>query len=73
MATDTLMQFSLFPKNLTLFNKTRVLEQQIDEFLDKVSQAGLVFNRAVEVYLADGVTDEFHVFLEEEDKIEAYD
>lgn len=64
------MQFSLFPKNITLFNKTRALEQQIDEFLDKVSQAGLVFSRAIEVYLADGATDEFEAFLEQEEKIE---
>jgi len=65
-----LMQFSLFPKNIALFNKTRALEQQIDEFLDKVSQAGLVFNRAIEVYLADGATDEFEVFLKQEEQIE---
>jgi len=64
------MQFSLFTKTITLFNKTRALEQQIDEFLDKVSQAGLVFNRAIEVYLADGTTDEFDVFLQQEEKIE---
>ncbi|MDH3713245.1 MAG: DUF47 family protein [Gammaproteobacteria bacterium] len=64
------MQFSLFPKNITLFNKTRALEQQIDEFLDKVSQAGLVFSRAIEVYLVDGATDEFEAFLEQEEKIE---
>ena len=64
------MQFSISPKNIALFNKTRVLEQQIDEFLDKVSQAGLVFNRAIEVYLADGATEEFDVFLEQEEQIE---
>ncbi len=65
------MRFALFPKNLTLFNKTRVLEQQIDEFLDKVSQAGLVFNRAIEVYLADGASEEFEGFLQQEERIEA--
>ena len=64
------MRFALFPKNLTLFNKTRVLEQQIDEFLDKVSQAGLVFNRAIEVYLADGASEEFEGFLQQEERIE---
>lgn len=64
------MRFALLPKNLTLFNKTRVLEQQIDEFLDKVSQAGLVFNRAIEVYLADGASEEFEGFLKQEERIE---
>lgn len=64
------MRFSLSPKNLTLFNKTRALEQQIDEFLDKVSEAGLVFNRALEVYLIDGANEEFDKFLEQEADIE---
>ena len=32
---------------LHLFKRTRALENQIDEFLDKISEAGLVFKRAV--------------------------
>ena len=64
------MLFSLAPKSLSLFHKTRALEQQIDEFLDKLSQAGLVFNRAVEAYLRDGASDEFEAFLKQEEKIE---
>ena len=64
------MRFSLSPRNLTLFNKTRALEQQIDEFLDKVSEAGLVFNRALDVYLVNGANDDFDRFLEQEANIE---
>ncbi len=64
------MRFSLKPKKLTLFNKTRVLEQQIDEFFDKVSELGLVFSRALEVYLVDGANDEFDAFLQQAARIE---
>lgn len=64
------MRFSLNPKKLTLFNKTRVLEQQIDEFFDKVSELGLVFSSALEVYLADGANDEFDAFLQQAASIE---
>ncbi|MCZ6469849.1 MAG: DUF47 family protein [Gammaproteobacteria bacterium] len=64
------MRFSLNPKKLTLFNKTRVLEQQIDEFFDKVSELGLVFSHALEVYLADGANDEFDAFLQQAASIE---
>lgn len=64
------MRISLNPKKLTLFNKTRVLEQQIDEFFDKVSELGLVFSSALEVYLADGANDEFDAFLQQAASIE---
>ncbi len=64
------MRFSLNPKKLTLFNKTRVLEQQIDEFFDKVSELGLVFSSALAVYLADGANDEFDAFLQQAASIE---
>ena len=64
------MRISLLPKNITLFNKTRELEQQIDEFFDKVSQAGMVFSRALGVYLAEGACDEFESFLNQVSDIE---
>lgn len=46
-----------------LFSGTRSLENQIDEFLDKVSEAGMVFGRAMRVYLEKGPGDEFDSFL----------
>ncbi len=64
------MRFSLSPKIVTLFNKTRVLERQIDDFFDKVSEAGLVFSRAMEMYLAVGASDEFESLLQQEADIE---
>ena len=35
-------------KNLTLFRRTKALETQIDEFLDKLSQSALLFRHAVQ-------------------------
>lgn len=48
---------------LHLFSGTRSLENQIDEFLDKVSEAGMVFGRAIRVYLNNGASEEFEGFL----------
>ena len=39
------------PKLLSPFGTTRALEGQIDEFLDKVSEGGLVFRRGLQAYL----------------------
>jgi predicted phosphate transport protein (TIGR00153 family) len=46
-------------KNVPLFRRTKALENEIDAFLDKLSQAGLSFRRAVQIYLAEGATAEF--------------
>jgi len=53
-----------------LFSGTRSLENQIDEFLDKVSEAGMVFGRAMRVYLNQGPSDEFNSFLDQAADIE---
>jgi predicted phosphate transport protein (TIGR00153 family) len=53
-----------------LFSGTRSLEYQIDEFLDKVSEAGMVFGRAIRVYLNQGASDEYHDFLNQAADIE---
>lgn len=55
------------------FGRSRVLENQIDEFLDKISEAGLVFSRAMKVYLEQGSCAEFEGFLQEEVQIEQRD
>jgi len=64
------MRFSLSPKKIKLFNKTRILESQIDDFFDKVSEAGLVFSSALEMYLTAGACDEFEALLKQEAGIE---
>ncbi len=50
---------------LHLFGRTRALENQIDEFLDKLSEAGLVFKRAIKLYLKKGQGKEFDALLEQ--------
>ncbi|MGI9302317.1 MAG: DUF47 domain-containing protein [Gammaproteobacteria bacterium] len=59
-----------FRKPMALFQRTRVLEGQVDEFLDKVSQSGLVFTRAMELYLEQGPCKQFDRFLKQEEKLE---
>ncbi len=46
-------------RDVTLFGRTKALENQIDEFLDKLSESGLLFGRAVEHYLAAAATAKF--------------
>jgi predicted phosphate transport protein (TIGR00153 family) len=57
-------------KVTSLFGRTRALENQVDEFLDKVSEAGLVFSRAVRVYLEEGACAEFDAYMTQESSIE---
>lgn len=59
-----------FQKVTSLFGRTRALESQVDEFLDKVTEAGLVFSRAVRLYLDEGASAEFDAFLAQESTIE---
>ena len=57
-------------KRTALFGRARALERQIDEFLDAISEAGLIFLRAIKTYLADGVSDEFMDSLNDVSAIE---
>ncbi|MFQ6024587.1 MAG: DUF47 domain-containing protein [Acidiferrobacterales bacterium] len=59
-----------FQKATRFFGRTRALESQIDEFLDKVSEAGLVFSRAMKRYLEHGTDDEFDGFLKQVAQVE---
>lgn len=46
-------------EKLRLFGRTKNLESQIDEFLDKISESAVMFKLAVKIYLKDGVNGEF--------------
>lgn len=59
-----------FQRATSLFGRTRQLEAKIDEFLDQITQSGLVFKRALSLYLDAGSSEEFGAFIEQEDKIE---
>jgi predicted phosphate transport protein (TIGR00153 family) len=49
----------LSPKKLTLFSGSKALEHRIDEFLDRISEAGITYKKAVSVYIENGVNDNF--------------
>lgn len=59
-----------FQKVTHLFGRTRVLEAQTDEFLDKVIEGGMAFSRAVRCYLDEGVSERFEEFVEQAKEIE---
>ena len=44
---------------ITLFKKTRELDNKINEFFNNVSEAGLLYVRAITIYLENGATEEF--------------
>ena len=59
-----------FKNNKSLLGRTRKLEAQIDEFLDKVNQCGKAFSAAFEIYLEKGVVDDFDKYMSEVQTIE---
>jgi predicted phosphate transport protein (TIGR00153 family) len=58
-------------KNVAMFRRTKALENEIDAFLDKLSQAGLSFRRAVQIYLTEGATTEFEEKLSDVNTLES--
>ncbi|MEQ8194746.1 MAG: DUF47 family protein [Rhodospirillales bacterium] len=58
-------------KNVTLFRRTKTLEAQIDEFLDLVTEAVTIFQRAVKGYLDDGPGEAFDTALEHITQLES--
>ena len=58
-------------KDIRLFRRTRSLEREIDEFLDKLSESALVFKQAVHTYLEHGCSPEFDEMLHHVNKLES--
>ncbi len=58
-------------KKISLFGRTRALENEIDDFLDKLSQCSLLFKIAIKVYLTDGCTADFETKLQDVNKMES--
>ena len=58
-------------RGLTLFRRTKELEHEIDDFLDKLSQSGLLFRRAIEIYVAEGASAEFEEKLNQVNTLES--
>lgn len=47
------------PKDFALFRRTRELENEIDDFLNKISEGGMAFRLGIQTYMNDGPTPEF--------------
>ena len=60
-----------FAKNVSLFGRTKALEDKIDEFLDKLSESALLFRRALHIYLQEGASDEFESKLSHVNELES--
>ena len=58
-------------RDVRLFDRTRDLEIQIDQFLDALSESAIVFKHAVDVYLTKGYTEEFAQKHEHVDQLES--
>jgi predicted phosphate transport protein (TIGR00153 family) len=54
-----------------LFRRTRLIEARIDEFLDHISESGIIFRRAVKGYLQSGPAEEFDDAMLHIDDIES--
>jgi uncharacterized protein len=53
-----------------LFGRASAVEAEIDEFLDKIVEIGLVFRKAMQVYLERGQGDDFDQFVAQASAIE---
>ncbi len=62
---------SMLSGSLSPFRRTKALETEIDSFLDKLSESGLLFKRAVQIYLKDGISEEFDQKLQAVNRLES--
>lgn len=60
----------LLKKRLVLFGKTKRLEAQFDEFMDRIIEASLIFERAFKGYLRDGFSEDFSIAVNEVSQLE---
>ena len=58
-------------KPLSILRRTRVLEGEIDEFMDNLSQSALAFKRAVKIFMVDGRSAEFEEKLGQVNALES--
>jgi len=56
---------------LHLFRRTKELEQQIDSYFDKLSEASVVYRLAIRVYLKEGANEDFQGRLERVNGLES--
>ena len=54
-----------------MLSRTRTLEHKIDEFFDKVVFAGLLFRKSLNLYLQQGICDEYRTAMHEVEVLES--
>jgi len=57
------MGFAIDVSKFKLFAQTSVVEDQIDQFLDKITDSGLVFQKALKIYFEKGYSSEIEQLL----------
>jgi len=62
---------SMLGRGLLPFRRTKALESEIDAFLDKLSESGLLFKRAVQIYLDEGASADFDQKLQAVNRLES--
>ena len=62
---------SMLGGSLSPFRRTKALESEIDAFLDRLSESGLLFKRAVQIYLDEGASAEFDEKLQAVNRLES--
>ena len=58
-------------KSISLFRRSRALESEIGEFLDKLAESSPMFKAAIKIYLSDGYTPKFEQKLQDVNKMES--
>ena len=58
-------------KTNSLFGETKKLEREIDEFVDILSEVGLVFKNIIPIYLANGSSEQFDDMVEKVREMES--
>ena len=58
-------------KTTSLFGQTKQHERQIDQFVDILSEVGLVFKSIVPLYLNNGITDKFDEMVKQVSEMES--
>ena len=58
-------------KTESVFGQTKQLEREIDQFVDILSEVGLVFKTIIPLYLTNGATDKFDEMVEQVREMES--
>ena len=58
-------------KTSSLFGETKKLEREIDEFVDILSEVGLVFKNIIPIYLTNGSSEQFDEMVEKVREMES--